>query len=217
MSDVNTNFEASQIAQTHTPNFDAVILPIQQGGKSAPSDVKDSPQSAAKDSASAGQEQKSLDVPQIAAKGWPDADQTNKPELNPKRQSVVDATERALGTQPWKSDERANITQNGLLAGGVNLSAIVRDAGYSDVDAAYIRGTNGVEDQLIKNHGWKRNDVSAAKPGDIYIMPSGTTGTSTVGIVGKDGSLYSHSKDGTVMKFHRALRSDGYVLSPPES
>lgn len=212
MSDVNTKFEAPQIEQSATPNFDAAILPnFQQGTKTAQADV---PQISPKDVAGEQQGQKALDVSPIATPGWPDS--PSKPDLPPQRQSMVDAAEASVGTQPWKSSEHPEYTQGGALAGGVNLSAIVRAAGYPNVDAAYIRGGNGVEDQLIKNHGWVKNSVSKAQPGDIYILPQPTGSASTVGIVGKDGSLYSHSKDGTVIKFSRPLRSDGYVISPPE-
>lgn len=182
----------------------------------------------------AGEQPRALDFSPIQASGWPESGQgreadtaqtdkpdifqANRPELHPQRQEMVDAAEKAVGTQPWKSHERAEITQGGALAGGFNMSAIVRAAGYADVDAAYIRGTGGVEDQLMKNHGWMKNDVSQAKPGDIYIVPSPVGGSATtVGIVGKDGSLYSHSRDGMVTKFNRPLRSNGYVLSPPET
>lgn len=235
MSDVNTKLESSQIvqAQDAQPNFDAEILPnLQQTGKGAQADTKALQQDAAKGATS--EQPKDLDFSPIQTSGWPESGQVresdsaqtdntdifqiNRPELHPQRQEMVDAAEKAVGTQPWKSHERADITQGGALAGGFNISAIVRAAGYSDVDAAYIRGTGGVEDQLTKNHGWIKNDVSQAKPGDIYIVPSpGGGSATTVGIVGKDGSLYSHSRDGSVIKFNRPLRSNGYVLSPPET
>lgn len=212
MSDVNAKFESVEAAQAVTPNFDSVILPnFEQLPKTAQTDAPQNPKEGA---AGEQQAQKSLDVPTIATPGWPDS--PSQPELSPQRQSMVDAAEAAVGTQPWKANEKGEYTQGGALAGGVNLSAIVRAAGYSDVNAAYIRGSNGVEDQLIKNHGWVKNDISQAKPGDIYIVPHATGSASTVGIVGKEGSLYSHSEDGTVTRFSRPLRSDGYVIAPPE-
>lgn len=213
MADINfelNQLESKQIAQS-SPNFDADILPGLASGNLAEAPIQIVPADSVKPS-----EPQSVEMNEIQVPGWPTGEAGAKKPLSAERRSIVDAAESAIGTQPWKSDERAGITNNGALAGGLNMSTILRSAGYSGVDAAHIRGANGVEDQLVNNYGFKKGELGSAKPGDLYIAPMGHS-ASIVGIIGENKNLYTHSPhDGTVRKGHIALRQGGYVLSPPE-
>jgi len=142
-----------------------------------------------------------------------------RPELHETREAILDVFDNAVGEQPWKDSPHAAAVGDGEKAGAANISELLTGAEIADVSAAKVRGEGGLQDQLEKQ-GWMQRGLEHAKPGDILITPM-PGGGSKVGVIGEDGSFYTHDKQGRITKIQNyrmpSPATGAYVVSPPET